>query len=115
MNACIDLRATAIIGRDDQRAFRRMRIFLRDGHNPFRVAFHFVDAALLLQTLDRLSAFATGQLLDGPFQLRIALRYDLIELDGLHVRVLQPREDAAGFARFMLTRISDQKHPVVRM
>ena len=74
-----------------------------------------MDPALLLQALDGFSDFTARQLLNCLFQLRIALPHDLIELEGLHAGILQLREDAAGFDRFMLARVANQENAVVRM
>src|ERR1035441_1690444 len=79
------------------------------------MTWHLMDAALPLQPGNSLSHLAARKLLDGLFQLRIALADDLLQLHRLHARVLELSEDAARLDGFMLASVAYQQHAVVRM
>jgi len=51
MDAPVDLRAGAIVGRDDQRVVRRFCILLRNGDDALVVALNLMDSALPVQIL----------------------------------------------------------------
>src|ERR1035441_4770504 len=95
MDGLVDLRAGAIVGRDDQRVIGRLGILLGNSRDAVSMTWHLMDAALPLHTGDSLSHLATRKLLDGLFQIRIALPDNLLQLHRLHARVLELSEDAA--------------------
>jgi hypothetical protein len=64
MNLRVDLGAGAVVGGDDQRVLGRSRVILRDRLDPRCRVFHFMDAALPLQSSDRFTDLASGELLD---------------------------------------------------
>jgi hypothetical protein len=74
-----------------------------------------MDAALPLHTGDSLSHLATRKLLDGLFQLWIALADNFLQLHRLHARILELGEDAARLDGFMLAGVAYQQNAVVRM
>jgi len=115
MDALIDLRAGAVVGRDDQRVLRRLRILLRDGVDPLLAATELMHPALAVQVLDRSSHLAPRELLDHLPQLRLLLAHDLIERDGLHPAFLQLREGPSGLDRLMLPPVAYQQYTIVRM
>ncbi len=49
MDALIDLRTGAVVGRDDQRVLRRLRVLPRDGVNPLLAAPELMHPALAVQ------------------------------------------------------------------
>src|ERR1039457_4073952 len=79
------------------------------------MTWHLMDAALPLQSGDSFSHLAARKLLDGLFQLRIALPDNLLQFHRLHARVLELGENAAGFNGFMLAGVAYQQNAVVRM
>src|ERR1039458_1152570 len=79
------------------------------------MTWRLMAAALPLQPGDSLSHLATRKLLDGLFQLRIALADNLLQLHCLHARVLELGKDAARLYGFMLAGVAYQQNAVVRM
>src|ERR1039458_6134616 len=79
------------------------------------MTWHLMDAALPLQPLYRFPHFSTRKLLDGLFQLRVALADNLLQLHRLHARVLELGEDAARLDGFMLAGVAYQQNAVVRV
>src|ERR1035441_9313081 len=115
MDRLVDLRAGAVVGRNDQRVFGRLRILLLNSRDAVFMTWHLMDAALPLQSGDSLSHLATRKLLDGLLQLRIALADNLLQLHRLHARVLELDKDAARLDGFILARVAYQQNAVVRM
>lgn len=111
VDALVDLRAGAIVGRDDQCALRRFR------YRPDAVlaARNLMDAALSLQVLYGLAYLSTRKLLDHLFQLRVFLAHDLVQLHRFHAGVLELRERTPGLDRLMLPPIANQEHAIVGM
>jgi hypothetical protein len=70
-------------------------------------------AALPVKTLDGGFHLTVRQLLDGSFQLRVALAHDLLQPRRPHSRFLKLRKGAACFDGFMLARIAYQKNAVI--
>src|ERR1035441_6780770 len=79
------------------------------------MTWHLMDAALPLQPGNSLSHLAARKLLDGLFQLRIALADNLLQLHRLHARVLELGKDAARLDGFMLASVAYQQNAVVRV
>src|ERR1035438_5120147 len=79
------------------------------------MTWHLMDAALPLQSGDSFSHLATRKLLDGLFQLRIALPDNLLQFHRLHASVLELGEDAARLDGFMLAGAACQQNTVIRM
>jgi len=102
VDGLVDLRAGAVVGRDNQRAIGRLGILLGNSRNAVFVTWHLMDAALPLHTGNSLSHLAARKLLDGLFQFRIALPDNLLQLHRLHARVLELGKDAARLDGFML-------------
>src|SRR6266852_5669203 len=50
MDALVDLRAGAVVRRNDQRVLRRFCVLLRDGSDAFVVAVNLVDSALAIKS-----------------------------------------------------------------
>src|ERR1035438_8460123 len=115
MDGLVDLGAGTIVGRDYQRVIGRLGILLGNGRDAVFMTWHRMDAALPLHPGDSLSLLATRKLLDGLFQLRIALADNLLQLHRLHARVLELGEDAARLNGFMLAGVAYQQNAVVRM
>ena len=92
MDALVDLRAGAVVGRDHQRVLRRFCILLRNGCDALVVAVNLMDSALPVKILDCFTHFASRKLLDYLFQFRVFLAHDLFELHRLHTGVLELRE-----------------------
>ncbi len=115
MDALIDLRAGAVVGRDNQRVLRGFRVFLRDGVHPLLAASELMHPALAVQVLHRSFHLAARELLDHLPQLRLFLAHDLIERDGLHPGFLQLGEGLSGLYRLMLPPVAYQQHAVVRV
>jgi hypothetical protein len=67
MDAPVDLRAGAIVGRNHQRVVRRFCILLRNGGDALVVALNFMDSALPVKALYCFAHFTTRKLLDHLF------------------------------------------------
>ena len=115
MDLRVDIRAGAVVGRDDQGVFGRSCILLRNCLDPRGLVLDLMHPSLPLQSSDRFSDLLTGELPDHLLELRVALPHDLVELDRLHARFLQLSEGSSGLDGLMLPRVSDQEHSVVRM
>ena len=79
------------------------------------MVFHFVDAALPLQSSQRLAYVTLGQVLDGLLQLGVLLAHNLLQPNRAHPALLHLGEDATSFDRLMLPGIAHQENAVVRM
>src|ERR1017187_4916450 len=115
MDSLVDLRAGAVVGRDDQRVIGRLGILLGNSRDTVFMTWHLMDAALPLHTGDSLSHLAARKLLDGLLQLWIALADNLLQLHRLHARVLELGKDAARLNGFMLAGVAYQQNAGIRM
>ena len=115
MDAHVDLRARAVVGRNHQRVLRRFSILSRDGRDALVVVLDFMDSALPVEILDCFAHFAPRKLLDHLFQFRVFLAHDLFELHRFHAGILELREGPAGLDRLMLSPVADEQHTVIRM
>ncbi len=115
MDRLVDLGTGAVVGRNDQGAFRSLGVLLRDGRYALPVAFHLMDAALPLQAGKRLANVAPGQLLNGLLQLGVFLAHDLLQPNRAHAALLHLGEDAAGLDGLMLPGVAHQQNAVFRM
>ena len=115
MNALIDFRARQIVGRNDQRTFRRFGILARDGRDALLMPFHFMHAALPVKAIDGRANLTTRQLLNSLLQFRVLLSHNLFESHRPHSSFLKLRERTARFDGLMLPRVAYQQNPVSRM
>jgi hypothetical protein len=83
------------------------------GHrsNAFSASSEFVDATLPFQTGDCLSDLAASELFDSLFQFGIFVTHNLVQLNCLHARVLQLRENNVQLRTITTGRACSMRAP----
>ena len=84
----VELSPALIVGSDDERTTRAVRVVPCDGVEPLVPIRNLMNTTLILKLRDGLTHSAVRQIVDDLLQARILLPNDLIELGRSHAGVL---------------------------
>src|SRR5579883_121146 len=113
-NGEVQIAPGGIVGRNNQRIFRRSGIHPSNGLNTLLPVRDFLNASLISECDKSGGTPAMRQQFNGGLERRVFLPDNLVQLCRAHSRLLQLLERTARFHSLVLARIADQEHAVLK-
>ena len=109
----VDCHPRLVVGGHHERAFRLLRIFMRDSCDTLVPVEDLMHAAAGIEFLHRLSDLPSRELFYNFLERRVFLPHDLVQSSRLDSRFLQLLIRLARFNRLVLACVANEQHAIV--